>query len=122
MVFFPTHLQDYGLSDAWVVASYTLTGIGYLLICVTLAHTIEHANKRLMNCISLLVGVIGVALIGPYPDLLPQDVTTVLIGWGMLPLCSGSLFVVVMPALIEVATSDLGLVNDDKLLDKLSGT
>ena len=121
VVFFPTHLKDYGLSDAWAIASYTLTGVGYLLICVILAHTIENMNKVLANSIALVVGIIGVALIGPYPLFLPQHVGTILTGWGLLPLCSGTIFVVIMPSLIDIATSDLGLVNDDKLLDKLSG-
>ena len=122
IVFFPTHLKDYGLSDAWVVASYTLTGAGYLLVCIVLAHTLENMNKTIVNCIGLLVGIVGVALIGPFPSFLPQHVATVLIGWGVLPLCSGALFVIIIPSLIEVATVDLGLVHDDKLIDKLSGS
>jgi MFS family permease len=122
LVFFPTHLKDYGLSDAWVVASYTLTGVGYLLICVILAHTIENMNKTIVNSVGLLLGVIAVALIGPFPSFLPQEVATILIGWSLYPMSSGALFVIIMPSLIEVATTHLGLVNDDKLLDKLSGT
>jgi len=121
IVFFPTHLKDYGLSDSWVVASYTLTGVGYLLVCVILAHTIENMNKTLVNSLGLLVGIIGVTLIGPFPSFFPDQLSIVLLGWGISPFSSGTLFVIIMPSLIEVATADLGLVHDDKLLDKLSG-
>lgn len=118
MVFFPTHLQSYGLSDTWVVSSYALTGLGYLVICVILSHTIENMSKLLVNCTGLFVGILGLTLIGPI--IFPESVISVLVGWSLLPLCSGSLFVIIMPSMIEVASSHLGLVNDDKLLDKLS--
>lgn len=122
LVFFPTHLQDYGLSNAWVVASYTLTGIGYLVICLILAHTIEHSNTTLVTVIGLSLGVLAMLLIGPYPYFLPQNIVVILLGWAIFPFSSGTLFIIIMPSLIEVATTKIGLSNDDKLLDKLSGT
>ena len=47
---------------------------------------------------------------------------TILVGWSLYPISSGTLFVIIMPSLIEVATVNLGLVHDDKLLDKLAGS
>lgn len=120
VIFFPTHLKSYGLSDATVVASYTLTGVGYLLVTIILAHTLETMNQTLVTGIALVIGTIGVAFLGPFPAFIPQNLYFVLTGWFFLPLCSGALFVIIMPSLIEVATQDYHLVNDDKLLDQLS--
>lgn len=120
-VFISTHLMENGLSTAWVAAAFGITGTGYLLTCVVLAKTIEGLNKRTVNIVAALTCTLSMILVGPWPDFIPQELGVILLGFALLPLGLGTLFVEIIPSLLEVATQDLGLVADDKLVDKLSG-
>ena len=120
-VFASTHLRDNGLSTAWVAAAFGITGAGYLLTCVVLAKTIERLNKRAVNIVAAFLCALSMVLVGPWPSLLPESLSIILVGFSLMPLGLGTLFVEIIPSLLDVTTQDLGLKADDKLVDKLAG-
>ena len=120
-VFISTHLIANGLSTAWVAAAFGITGAGYLVTCVVMAKTIERLNKRLVNIVAAFTCALSMTLVGPWPDFIQEELGVILLGFALVSLGLGTLFVEIVPSLLEVATQDLGLVADDKLVDKLAG-
>lgn len=120
-VFISIHLKENGLSTAWVAAAFGITGAGYLLTCVVMAKTIEGLNKRLVNIAAAFACALSMTLVGPWPSVIPDELAVILLGFALMPLGLGTLFVEIIPSLLEVATQDLGLIADDKLVDKLAG-
>ena len=120
-VFLSPHLQSYGLSTEVIGLVFGLDGAMYVLATVVLAYILGGFRIKVMNVIATVLAAVAILLVGPWPDFLPHSLIVVLTGYIFLPVALSITFFEAIPSLMEVATKDLGLPNDDRLTDLVAG-
>jgi len=120
-VFMAPHLQDFGLSTLTIGLIFGLQGGCFLVSSLLTSQLLSKANKKLVNGVGCVLATVAICLMGPWPALLPRPLVLIIAGFMLASVALALLFVEALPSVIEVSAVDLGLLLDDKLMDKFAG-
>jgi len=83
------------------------------------SQVLSKANKKLAN--GCVLATVTIRLMGPWPALLPRPLVLIIACFMLASVALALLFVEALPSVIEVSAMSLGLLLDDKLMDKFAG-
>jgi MFS family permease len=120
-VFLAPHLSTFGLSTGVIGLIFGLDGGTYVIATALLAYILGGFRLKTMNVLATILASGAILLVGPWPSFLPDSLILVLTGYIFLPVALSITFFEAIPCLLEVATKDLGMPNDDRLTDLVAG-
>ena len=120
-VFLAPHLSTFGLSTGVIGLVFGLDGATYVVATALLAYILARFRIKTMNAIATILASAAILLVGPWPTFLPNSLLLVLTGYIFIPVALSITFFEAIPCLLEVATKDLGMPNDDRLTDLVAG-
>lgn len=120
-VFLAPHLATFDLNIGVIGVLFGLNGGIYVLASVLLSYILGGFRIKTMNALAVILASGAILLVGPWPSLLPDTLAVVLTGYIFLPMALSVTFFEAIPNLLQVATKDLGMPNDDRLTDLAAG-